>query len=554
MYIVKLYNDGIETEIHGKKEKLKSGTLVQGINTIDSFTFSLLPDNAGFNEVKDYTTLVSIYNTRKKKQVFYGRVLNSVPEMTESGQISKAVVCESFLGFFCDSKQKYVFEKNWTVTELWEHIISIHNSQLEEHKHFALGEVTAEDTNDNLYLGIQRDNSWKTINEKLIAKIGGEVRFRVVNGVTYIDHLKSIGTTRATAIKLSRNMKSIRQENDPTAYITRLIPLGAKLTDEEGNETEERLDITSVNDGIEYIEDVDARKAHGIRVEHAIFDDVTVPSNLKSKGEAFLRENNRVKVKYVISYVDLSLLGLDIDDIDVYDRYPIVNPLLGIDDIARVIKKTTDICNETKSTIEIGDKFKTLSEINSSQSSKVQQLENTIGKIESEYVSNDELLSEKRVTNSIIEQTTSSILASVEDLYAKKTTTEEFMRTTTAQLELLAENLNLKFTEAERKINSVDGDLQSKFNTISKYFSFSINGLEIGATYIDENGEEKTSPNKVVIDNDEITIMVNGVPVQKFDADGKATVPMLTVGTSLNLLGLVVTEDETHINCGYIEG
>lgn len=545
MYIVKIYNDGIATEIHGEKAKLKSGSLAMAIgNAIDSFTFTLIPSNPGFNLLRDYKTLVTIYNTHTNKYEFYGRVLYSSPEMDSSGAITKEVVCESYLGFLCDSRQRYVEEKNWTVRELWQHIIDVHNEQTEEYKHFTLGEVTAEDTNDNLYLGIQREDSWQTIKSKLIEKIGGEVRFRVVDGVTHIDHFAEIGTTRATKIALSRNMKAIRQENDPTAFISRLIPLGAKLLDENGNETEERLTISSVNNGIEYIEDLDAKEEHGIRVDYAYFDDVTDADNLKSKAEKFLIENNRVKVKYSITALDLSLLGLDIDEFSVGDYYPIENSLLGINDVARVIKKTVDVNIETSSSIEIGDRFKTLSDIQVEQKGQLKNLSNSVGKIESSYVTGKELIAESRNTTSLISQTTENILLSVEDLYTRKTTMEDLRKAITAELELLSDSVNIKISETENKIENVDNDLQSKFNQITKYFTFDINGLTIG---------QVDNPNKVVIDNDEIIIMVSGNPVQRFDADGKAQIPSLTVGTMLNVLGLSVTQDSTHINCDFTE-
>ena len=59
MYVVKLKNGTTETEIHGIKEKLNSGNVVKGINTIDSFSFSMNVFNAGFNAVHDFQTLVA---------------------------------------------------------------------------------------------------------------------------------------------------------------------------------------------------------------------------------------------------------------------------------------------------------------------------------------------------------------------------------------------------------------------------------------------------------------------------------------------------------------
>ena len=201
MYIVTLKNGDIETPIHGEKEKLLSGKIVKGINAIDSFTFSMLPNNAGFNLINEFTTLVKVYNTNKGRYEFMGRVLYPESEMSEDGLITKKVTCESLLGYLCDSQQKYVNTQNWTVLGLLKHLIDCHNSQVEEYKRFTIGKVTATDDNDNLYLGIQRENTWDAIKSKLIDKIGGELQFRVEDGVTYIDYLEKIGEEKETEIK-----------------------------------------------------------------------------------------------------------------------------------------------------------------------------------------------------------------------------------------------------------------------------------------------------------------------------------------------------------------
>ncbi len=391
MYIVELHNGNFKTEIHGLKDKLKSGNVAKGINCIDSFSFSMLPNNPGFNIIFDFQTLVDVWNTNKNRYDFQGRVLCSAPAMDESGKITKEVTCESFFGYLCDSVQKYVEERNWTPRELLTHIIDCHNSQVEEYKHFVIGEMSDDlDPNNNLYVGIQRANSWKTIEEKLLKKLGGEIRFRVVDGVIYIDYLKKIGEIRTTPIALSRNMKAIRKESDPSAYITRLIPLGAKLTKEVTNEdgttetveTEERLTIADVNDGVEYIDDTIAIEAYGIHVGYLEFDDVNSAQILLTKARNWLAENNKVQVKYAITALDLSLLGLDIDDFNVHDYHPVLNPLLGIDDMARIIKKNIDICDEIKSTIEVGDNFKTLTEIQQEQIGKLESLLNNVTRLE----------------------------------------------------------------------------------------------------------------------------------------------------------------------------
>ena len=81
MYIVSIKNDNQTFEIHNESEKLKNGKVVKGINAIDSFSFTLLPSNKGFNRIRDYKTLVTVYNTNKNRYEFYGRVLYSHTSM-----------------------------------------------------------------------------------------------------------------------------------------------------------------------------------------------------------------------------------------------------------------------------------------------------------------------------------------------------------------------------------------------------------------------------------------------------------------------------------------
>lgn len=477
MIIVTLTNDKIVTTIHGQTEKLKSGNVIQGINCIDSFSFAVLPSNRGYNSIKDRKTIVSVYNTRKHRYEFRGRVLYSEEIMDESGLISKSVTCESFLGFLCDSIQDYVEEKNWTVSALLEHIITIHNAKVEPEKHFVIGEVTVTDANDNLYLGIQRESTWETINNKLIKKLGGEIRFRVSDGITYLDYLTEIGGLKATKIELSRNMQKISKETDSTAFITRLEPYGCKLTkdetvtDDEGNTTtqtvttEERLDISSVNNGLKYIVDEEAEKKYGIIVGVVTFDDVTDPDNLLRKGKAYLTANNKLQIKYTITALDLSLLGLDVDNFEVHNYYPIKNRLLGIDDTARIIKKNLNICDEHLSAFEVGKNYKKLSDYHHEQSSKVNELTQAIGQVANNYVTNKRLQQECTLLRNLINQISETITTNTASTYQTQKKAEEDYQL-----------VNTKITTNEKKISI----LQSFIAAINKHMSFTGDGVAIG--------------------------------------------------------------------------
>lgn len=154
----------------------------------------------------------------------------------------------------------------------------------------------------------------------------------------------------------------------------------------------------------------------------------------------------------------------------------------------------------------------------------------------------------------LIDEASTQITQNAENIMASATKTElseslgelYTKEEVDAQLALQAEQFQIKFTQATEEIQSVNDDLQEKFNTITKYFTFDINGLTIGAV---------DNPNKVVIDNDEIVIQVNGNAVQRFDSSGKGIIPELKVTRGFDLFGYLIDQDSNgNVNCEYVGG
>ena len=361
MYEVKLINGKEERIINAVSTSLNApritGTCKFGINTIDNFTFSILSNNYGYNYIYNIKTLVEILNTKTNEIVFKGRVLLSTPAMKNNGLFSKNVVCESELGYLMDSIQPYGEYHNISVKGFLELIINNHNSQVSEDKKFTVGVVNVEDPNDSLYRYLNYEKTLDTIKDKLIDRLGGELHIRHENGVRYLDYLKSIGEKKTTEIRLSKNLLTIEQERDPSDVITRLIPLGAKLEN-----SEERLTISSVNNGSIYIDDEEAIKEFGIIVDTETWDNVTVAENLLRKGKEYLSANNKIRKKHDISALDLFTINLDIESFEVGNTHRVVNPIMGIDEDLRIIEKTLDINAPQNSRLVIGDKFEDIKE------------------------------------------------------------------------------------------------------------------------------------------------------------------------------------------------
>lgn len=357
MYQVTIKNENEEVIINSistdiESPRLISGSINHGINTIDNFTFKIANNNIGYNKLNALTTLVEVLNIKNNNLEFKGRVLLPVESMDSNGIFLKNVTCESELGYLMDSSTVYGDYHNISVRDFLKVIIDNHNSQVDEEKKFEVGNVTVVDNNDSLYRYLGYVKTFEAIKDKLIDRLGGELQIRYENGIRYLDYLESIGEVKSTEIRLAKNLQSIELEKDPTSIISRLLPLGNKLED-----SEERLTIESVNNGNKYIDDIEAIEEFGVIVDSVTWDDVTQVSNLLKKGQEYLKENNRIKKKYKVTALDLSTIGLDFDSFEVGNSYPVINPLMNINENLRIIEKTIDIYNPQSSTLGIGDKL-----------------------------------------------------------------------------------------------------------------------------------------------------------------------------------------------------
>ena len=357
MYEVKIINNKEETIINsvGASQYVPriTGSCKFGINTIDSFTFTIFPNNDGYNLIYPLKTLVEVKNLNTNNVEFEGRVLLQTPKMDNNGIIYKTVVCESYLGYLNDSVQSYETISGVSAEELFKKIINNHNSQVENSKKFIIGEIkigTSSSDNEDRYLNYEK--TFDSINKNLIERFGGELRVRKAGDNIYIDYIKEIGEKKNTVIALANNLIAIEQEKDPSEIITRLIPVGAKLEN-----SDERLTITSINGGINYVEDEEAIKEFGVIVDTVNFDDITEAIELLNKAKSYLKENNKIKKKYKIDALDLSTIDLNFDSFEVGNTYRVINPLMNIDEELRIIEKTLDINSPQNSSLTFGDKF-----------------------------------------------------------------------------------------------------------------------------------------------------------------------------------------------------
>lgn len=336
--------------------KLQSGKIHPALNAISDFTFTLLQNHPQFGKLKPFKTLLRV--TDEKGNIFWrGRVLDPTAKMSNNGLMYIDYTAEDELAFLLDSKQRHGEFHDITPKQYLQIILDNHNQSVAGDsidKTILLGNVNVTNSTDNVYRYLSYDTSLNNILEDLLSSLGGYISLRYEGGKRYLDYLTDSGTTSQMSIALADNLKSIESQQNPSEIITRLIPLGAYLEDESGA-SKPRLTIKSVNDNKDYIDDPELVAQYGIVEGFVIWDDVTQPSNLKAKGQAWL-SNQRLTDSVTITAADLSLIDESYESFKLGNFYRAENKELGIDRLYRLSAQEIDILNPLESALEFGDR------------------------------------------------------------------------------------------------------------------------------------------------------------------------------------------------------
>lgn len=285
-------------------------------------TLKVPPLNPLYREIHNRKSMVSVY--RGNTEIFYGEVRTREKDRFKNQPV-KATGALSFLADSILPQQEWHDISPRDLLDAW---LQLHNNQVEDRKKIYTGVVTIHDSNDSLYRITDRENTLEAIRDKLVDRLGGYLRLRHENDKLYLDWLtiQEYGKYCEQPIQFGENLMDYSETMTADDVITALIPLGAAIeqeTDENASEferLEKNVDITSVNDGKDYIYSKEAVENFGWVWRTEKWDDVSVPANLLKKANEFLTSNQYESLVISLTAVDLSLFGQDYDSFDIGDR------------------------------------------------------------------------------------------------------------------------------------------------------------------------------------------------------------------------------------------
>ena len=343
---------------HSKLENLKifEPSLELELNKTGSFEFTIYPDHPYFGFVKKLKSIITVY--QDGFLLFRGRPLDE----DIGWHNEKHIICEGELSFLLDSIQRpYSF--TGSISDFLSMLITIHNAQVDSEKRFTLGNVTVTDPNAYIVRSdIDYVNTWEVIEKKLLELLGGYIIVRHEGGNNYLDYLEEINLLAPQSIQFGKNLLDMKRVRKGEDIATVIIPLGAKLKDEEGTDTDTRLTINSVNGGVDFVQDSSAIAQFGTIVKTVIFEDVTDAENLKAKGQAHLSDSVKAWETIELTAADLATVDKDITSFHLGTQVRAESKPHGLDQRFLVSKLSINLLDPAANRMVLGKTIPAFSE------------------------------------------------------------------------------------------------------------------------------------------------------------------------------------------------
>lgn len=471
--------------------------LNQQDNTAGSFVFTLPPTHPSFSSIKKLATPIEVYDGNFR--LFGGRVLDTDDTIYNE----RTFTCEGEFAFFADTIVRPYSWQDGGVEAYLQMLIDRHNEQVGPEKQFTLGEVTVVDPNDYI---IRAASAYPTTLDELINKLpkllGGHLITRKSGGILYLDYLEDSPYLSNQTIALGSNMLDMNRAAKGADVATAIIPLGARQTNSEGME-QGRVTIETVNDDLDYVVDEEAREALGLDshiFKTVTFDDVNVPSILKTKGLQELAKAINPLSSIEVTAIDLKQMGLAADDFRFLEYVKVESIPHGINGTLLITRMTTDLLNPSNNTLTVGSDYGSFTESTVDSGKRINLLENTTARVES----TSQIVDTIRNLSASLTQTAESILSEVAEQYVTQTNHAIDISEVSTAIEQTANAIEFTFSNLQQQITSVDGESQTRFNELVQYIRF-----ENGDIVLGEIGNEL----KLRIQNDRISFTQAGVEV-----------------------------------------
>lgn len=468
-------------------------TVTAGLNKGGTATLVMPQHHPAYNSFTSYRTVVTVY--RDGLLLFRGRALYPDDDFYNR----RTITCEGERCFLRDGViRPYIYQDG--PEAIFRSVIELYNAQVGAFKRFVVGTVTVTDPNNYIRLESETAEQFSDVIDKLVERCGGYIVFTTnQEGQRVINWYEELTYQSRQVIEFGENLLDFARSSSNADLATVIIPYGA-VDDTTGA----RLDITSVNNGLDFIQDYDAVNLRDVIAKPVYWDDITEPANLLAKAQQYLATSKLMITALELTAVDLSDMDKSIDTFQVGDYIQVRSLPHGVNESFQLTERTYDLLNPANGKVLLGKNIATLTGADAAgDKQSATNLQRVEQNVRANYtVDNAAAIEELRQTmTSLIQQTSEEIRLEVSEQYATNGDLTSQIETTLTQL---ADAFEFEFTTLQATVDANDAEARTQFETIQKYIRF-----ENGDIILGEAGNELT----LRIENDRISFLDAGAEV-----------------------------------------
>ena len=415
-------------------------------------------------------------------------------------------------------------------------ILSQHNAQVTAEQQIKPGVVTVSDPNNYIARSSEEyATAMTTISDKLLkSSLGGNLLIRYEDDGNYLDYYDALPLTNMQTVKFAENLLDLSSETDGADIYTAILPEGKDgLT--IGNLPDGDLTDDLVKSG-KIIYSKSGVATYGRITRHIKWDDVTVDTNLRTKAKAALADNGLSMPETITcKAVDLGWQE-GIQHFRVGRMTALVSTPHGYSASYPLMELAPDILDPGNTQITLGATQRTYT---GSQIDAARNVGNRIESTRKELTDRVDgsasqviLATQQQITD--LQHNVNSIILSALENYVETGDFNSYKEEISTKLSVLTDQLSIDITKVTERINNVNGDLQAKYDSITKAFRFTSDGLIIG-----ESGNEIL----LRLDNDVLQFVRNNTPELQITAEG---VEATRVKVSILIIGNVIHQADEN--------
>lgn len=350
------------------------------VNTVGEASFTILSDHPYYGVLKK---LKSIFEIRQDNDaIFRGRMTADSRDFHNQYFVD----LEGVLAFTNDSVvDPFSFPADFPEAGNADNIVEyflkwliedVHNGQVEDWQKLKVGTVTVTDPNNYIARSSEKYlHTWDILKSKLFeSELGGYLCIRYESDGNYVDYLSGFPLTNTQPIRLGENLLDMQNDSDASETYSAILPIGKDGLTLAGLEDGDLTDDL-VKKG-KFIYSKSAVAEYGwicVPVEESTWDDVTLVSNLKTKGMDYLTGtamllSNTITVKAV----DLHFSDDQIQSFRIYRNILVDSPVHGVAGVSYPLTKLDiNIFSPQNTDITIGATSRTLIDINADRENNV---------------------------------------------------------------------------------------------------------------------------------------------------------------------------------------